>query len=134
MSVPPPMLPLCPRCQWPNEDQAAQCPRCGESLGATIPSNGADGAANALVEALFPVKNMPALIAFWVCLFALIPGVGIIVAVVTVVLGARGLRNVRKDPAVGGRWQAQLSIAVAALCGLINLAVVGIAVYEMMQG
>lgn len=133
MSAPPSVLSICPHCQWPNEGRTAQCPRCGQSLWATLPG-GTDRTANALVEGLFPVKNMPALVAFWVCLFALLPGVGILVAIVTVVLGARGLGNVRKDPEVGGQWQSWVSIAVAALCGLINLAVVGIAVYEMTQG
>ncbi len=134
MSAPPPVAPVCPRCRQPNEGGACRCPRCGQSLWPASLPDGTHPPANALFEALFPVRNIPALIAFWVCLFALIPGLGILVALAVIGLGVSGLRNARKDPAVGGRWQSWLSVAVAALFGLINIAVVGIAVYQMTHG
>jgi len=74
---------------------------------------------NAL-ETVIPVKNTPALIAYYLGLFSLFPVLGLPLAVAAVVLGRRGLKNVRANPEVKGTAHAWVGVVCGWLFGIFN--------------
>ena len=73
---------------------------------------------------VIPYKNVPALIAYYLGVFSLIPCLGIPLGLAAVILGLVGLVNYRKRPQVRGVVHAWVGILLGGLMLLANLAVI----------
>ena len=54
------------------------------------------------VEALIPYKNGASLVAYYCGVFALIPGLGLILGPIALIFGIRGVQLAAKNPNAGG--------------------------------
>ncbi len=70
------------------------------------------------INAVIPYKNVPALVAYYLAVFSLIPLVGIVLGLAALVLGIVGLRARRRNPAAGGVVHAWIGIILGGLCGV----------------
>lgn len=68
---------------------------------------------------LIPYKNAPALLAYYLGVFSLIPCFGFFLAVPAFVLGIIGLRNASRHPAVRGQVHAWIGIIAGAIFTLL---------------
>lgn len=68
---------------------------------------------------LIPARNGGALLAYYCGLFSCLPFLGLILAVIALIAGVRGLRAFKADPSVFGKAHA----IVGLVCGSIGLAI-----------
>ena len=68
---------------------------------------------------LIPYKNAPALIAYYLGLFSLLPCVGLFLAIPAVILGIVGLRKRAANPAIKGAIHAWIGIVGGGLMTLV---------------
>ncbi len=87
---------------------------------------------------LIPYKNPPALTAYYVGICAwiglLVPPLGVIVGVVAVVLGIKGLRLRAREPEVKGSIHAWVGILSGGLVALLGLVITVIIAVSMITG
>jgi len=79
------------------------------------------------INTVIPYKNVPALVAYYLGVFSLIPVVGIVLGLAAFVLGIMGLRFHRQNPTAGGAVHAWIGIILGGLCGLGWLALIVLA-------
>lgn len=108
----------CPHCQGPTQAGAQFCPTCGQALtsyGAPpAPKSDSDGTFGGMI----PYKNGPALTAYYLGIFSIIPILGIPMGIAAVVLGFLGLRKQKTEPAVKGKMHAYVGIGCGGLGAL----------------
>ena len=68
---------------------------------------------------VIPYKNMPALLAYYLGLFSLIPCFGLFLAVPAFILGIVGLYKRSQNPAIKGSVHAWIGIVLGGLCTLL---------------
>lgn len=68
---------------------------------------------------VIPYKNPPALFAYYLGLFSLLPCIGLFLAIPALVLGIMGLRKRAANPAVKGSVHAWIGIVMGAIFTLI---------------
>lgn len=68
---------------------------------------------------LIPYKNMPALVAYYLGLFSLLPCIGFFLGVAAFVLGIIGLKKRKANPAVKGSVHAWIGIIMGGLCAVV---------------
>ena len=68
---------------------------------------------------IIPYKNGPALMAYYLGIFSLIPCIGLVLAIPAFVLGIMGLRKRNQNPAVKGTCHAWIGIIMGGLFTLI---------------
>jgi hypothetical protein len=85
---------------------------------ATVPAAPRSDATGGII----PYKNMPALIGYYVAVFALIPGAAIVLGPIAFILGAQGLRLAARQPEARGRAHAWIAILGGGLLFLANVA------------
>ena len=68
---------------------------------------------------VIPYKNPPALIAYYLGLFSLLPFIGLLLAIPAFILGILGLKKRAKNPAVKGSIHAWIGIVMGGLMTLI---------------
>ncbi len=100
----------CPMCGKDIPVNAKKCRFCGEM---TTPKTAGDHG----VSGLIPYKNPPALIAYYLGLFSLLPCFPIGLA--ALVLGGMGLQRVRANPEVRGTVHAWIGIILGGFFGLL---------------
>lgn len=83
------------------------------------PSSVAEGDGTA---GIIPYKNPNALLAYYIGLFSLIPGIGLIMSIIAIWLGISGLRYAKENPVVKGKVHAWVGI----ICGGFWLLVYGV--------
>lgn len=105
----------CPMCGQEIPATARKCRFCGEML-QPEPTKGDGG-----VSTLIPYKNPPALVAYYLGLFSLLPCFPI--GLIALVLGVIGLRKVRANPEVHGTVHALIGIIMGGFLGLLWTAV-----------
>ena len=71
---------------------------------------------------LIPYKNAPALTAYYLGVFSLLPCVGIPLGIAAVILGVLGLRRAARHPEVKGKVHAWVGIIVGGLFAAAYLA------------
>ena len=86
---------------------------------------------------LIPYKNVPALVAYYLGVFSVVPVIGSPLGLTAVVLGILGLRKAALQPEVKGKAHALVGIIVGGIFGigytaLISFAVVSIVADEAM--
>jgi hypothetical protein len=68
---------------------------------------------------VIPYKNAPALIAYYLGIFSLIPCLGLVFAIPALILGIIGLQKRKQNPAVKGSAHAWIGIVLGAICTLL---------------
>lgn len=76
------------------------------------------------VSTIIPYKNPKALLAYYCGVFGLIPGVGLILGPVALILGILGIRYVNAHPTAKGTGHAVVGIVLGSLELLFNWGVV----------
>jgi hypothetical protein len=99
----------CPMCGESIPVAAKKCRHCGEELKPVKKKS------DEAVAGLIPYKNPPALIAYYLGLFSMLPCFPIGLA--AFVLGIMGLRNVKRNPEVRGTVHAWIGIVMGFLFG-----------------
>jgi len=111
---------ICANCRGENPAGVTACVHCGrELLSATsAPTQASDN----LVATVIPYKNMPALIAYYLGVFSVIPCIGLPLGIAAVVLGIMGIRRAAAHPESKGKVHAWVGIIAGGLFALIYLA------------
>lgn len=113
----------CPKCGTQNDDNNFKCTKCGEALHDS-------GRPRIVVEedntmgGLIPYKNKFALAAYYVSYFALFPFLGVLIGVVAVFLGIKGLMCAKEHPEFKGKIHAWAGIIMGIVFGGLNLLLV----------
>jgi len=76
------------------------------------------------IDGLIPYKNGPALTSYYLGLFSGFPVLGLFMAGTALVLGFRGLRQVKENPALHGKTHAIVGIVTGIIGGLFNVFIV----------
>ena len=87
---------------------------------------------------VIPYKNPPALIAYYLGLFSLLPVIGLLLAVPAFILGILGLKRRREKPQVKGAVHAWIGIVMGGLMtivwGLVIVVIVIALVHDAQHG
>lgn len=83
-------------------------------------------AANAIgddsVTTFIPYRNLPALVGYYVAIFSLVPGFGLLLGPAAIICGIIGLRKRNAEPQRKGAAHAWIAIAAGTLGILISAA------------
>lgn len=124
----------CPQCQSPNQPGAQFCSNCGQALTsyrvAPVPESDSDGA----LKSIIPYKNSPALIAYYLGLFSILPLIGIPLGIAAVTLGILGLRKLKAEPRVKGKAHAYVGIGCGGLGALVWLGLLLLTLIPTLSG
>jgi hypothetical protein len=77
---------------------------------------------------MIPTKNGPALAAYYLGIFSVIPFLGIPMGIIALILGIKGLRRAREHPEAKGKVHAWVGIIAGGLFALLYLALTGLMV------
>lgn len=69
------------------------------------------------VSTIIPYRNVPALVAYYLGVFSIIPCLGIILGIAAFVLGIVGLRKAAENPSAKGKVHAWIGIIAGGLFG-----------------
>jgi hypothetical protein len=75
------------------------------------------------IATLIPYRNSPALISYYLGVFAILPCVGFFLGVGAIVLGIKGLKLAGQNPQVKGKVHAIVGIVCGGVFGLLWLLV-----------
>jgi hypothetical protein len=70
---------------------------------------------------VIPYKNPPALLAYYLGIFSLIPLLGFFLGIAAIILGIQGLRRRRFNPVIRGSVHAWIGIVVGTVIVLVHL-------------
>ena len=108
----------CPHCKTPLTPGAQFCSSCGQAIRPTYagppPASGGDATGG-----LIPYKNAPALTAYYLGLFSILPFLGIPMGIAAVVLGFMGLKKLKENPQIKGKAHAFVGIGCGGLAALV---------------
>jgi hypothetical protein len=120
----------CTACQTDNTADVSRCAACGESLAEAAPapvkprsSGGRRGVAEEADTPFGPLgtgPNRAALIAFRVAVVGLVPGLGLVLGPLAVLLGWRAWRRGRGDAAFTAQSPAVAAVLLGAVLTLTN--------------
>jgi hypothetical protein len=83
------------------------------------PQAAATGTEGDATGGLIPYKNAPALIAYYLAVFSLIPCFGLPLGIGAVAMGVMGLRKRKENPAISGTAHAWIGIVLGGLMTLV---------------
>lgn len=106
---------VCATCGTVNPDPARFCLRCGAPQAAVTATSATPTEPDTGVTRVIPYRNAQALIAYYCGVFALIPCVGVPLAVAAVVLGILGRSYASAHPEAHGSAHAWAGILLGAL-------------------
>ena len=101
---------------WQVSDGVSAC-TVDDVLGLRETRKGDEG----VIEKMIPYKNQPALVAYYVGLFAFIPLIGVALGIIAVIYGIQGLRLSSEDAEVRGRTHAWVGIICGGFWGLVQV-------------
>lgn len=104
----------CPVCGEMIQQAAKVCRFCGEQFAARDADEEGDSTGGVI-----PYKNVPALFAYYLGVFSVIPCFPI--GIIAVVLGIKGLRVAKEKPQVRGQVHAWIGIVAGGFFGLVWL-------------
>jgi len=125
---------FCPKCGTENQDNNFKCTRCGEILHASTPAPTVVVASDGTLGGLIPYKNGPALAAYYLGVFSVIPFLGFPLGVAALILGLRGLRRAKDHPEARGKAHAWVGIIAGGFFGLLYLILTVFLIYAGMKG
>lgn len=73
---------------------------------------------------MIPYKNVPALIAYYLGIFSILPFLGLLLGITAVILGIIGLKKAEEKPVIKGRVHAWVGIVCGCIFGLTWMIVV----------
>src|SRR5689334_10032066 len=115
---------FCPGCGSEVASIALACPRCGQAGPAPgpppLPTRPVPAG-----EYFFP-RNGPALAAYYLGVFSLLPAVGIVLGILAIVFGVKGVRLERAHPEARGGMHARVGLVLGAVFGLGQVVVLGL--------
>jgi hypothetical protein len=82
---------------------------------------------------MMPTKNGPALIAYYLGVFSVIPLLGLPLGIAALILGIKGLRKVREHPEVKGKVHAWVGVIAGGLFALLYLALTVVLVVSIIR-
>lgn len=110
----------CPECGTQNDENNYKCVSCSYLLHAKHeghikrpPPIQADDSLCGLI----PYKNPYSLISYYLAVFSLIPGIGLILGFIAFFLGLKGLKFYREHPESGGKAHSWVGIILGGICG-----------------
>ncbi|MFH0794383.1 MAG: zinc ribbon domain-containing protein [bacterium] len=106
---------FCSQCGTQNDDNNYKCIRCGALLHPAPPPPVAT--TDSSLEGLIPYRNSPALIAYYLGVFSVIPCFGILIGIPAFFLGLKGLRLAREHPETKGGVHAWVGIIMGGIFG-----------------
>ena len=112
---------FCPRCGTQNDDNNYRCVKCQEIL---HPAPAKVVVQTDDLAGLIPYKNSPALIAYYLGVFSLIPLIGVLLGIPAFFLGLKGLRVAREHPEARGKAHAWVGILVGGFFGFLYLGLI----------
>ena len=68
---------------------------------------------------IIPYKNGPALVAYYLGVFSILPGIGLLLAVPALILGIMGLRKRNANPIIKGTLHAWVGIIMGGIFTLV---------------
>jgi DNA-directed RNA polymerase subunit RPC12/RpoP len=113
----------CPACRLPNAENNYRCTNCGAELHVApmaVPAIPIDDQ----LAIFIPYRNAPALWAYYLGVFALIPCFGFFLGIAAIILGIKGASNARKHPEAKGGVHSWVGIILGSLVVLGHLAVI----------
>lgn len=127
----------CSDCGRPLDATDAFCRSCGHAASAppTVPgplSRGVSAEQGDATGGLIPYKNVPALMAYYCGVFSIIPFFPIGIA--AFVLGIKGLKRRKRNPAIRGAAHAWIGIIIGGLFGLIWTALTVAIIISILAG
>ncbi len=111
----------CTRCGVGNPENNYRCAACGADLHAAPPARVVAVEDNSL-GGLIPYKNAPALVAYYLAVFSLIPCLGIPLGIAAFICGLFGLKRAREHPEAKGKVHAWVGVVLGLFCFLANIA------------
>jgi len=112
----------CPKCATENQDNNFKCVKCGEVLHPSMTP--VVISPDSTLGGLIPSKNVPALVAYYLGIFAVIPLLGIPLGIAALILGIKGLGKAREHPEVKGKVHAWVGVIAGGLFSLLYLILV----------
>jgi hypothetical protein len=111
----------CPSCQTENVASATTCIECGNALPRRSRPRRAtvDELDNPFSGPFKPV-NLPALRAYWVALWSMIPGLGLLLGPLALLLGLRARRSCLSDPEFTARGPLLASLVLGSAVSVTN--------------
>ena len=106
---------ICSNCGRDIAEGAAFCGHCGK------PSRETQSTGDSGIQVIIPYKNIPALIAYYLGVFSLIPCIGCPLGIAALVLGILGLKRANEHPEAKGKVHAWVGIIVGGLFGILYL-------------
>lgn len=110
----------CPKCGALNNDDSVNCVKCSYIMFAAQknPSQHIDETPhNEWVSTIIPYKNVPALVGYYLGIFAILPLVGILLGIPAFFLGLRGLKQAKEHPESKGVVHAWIGIITGFIFG-----------------
>ena len=114
----------CGECGTENDGNNFKCVKCGAILHPASPQ--VIVSSDETLGGLMPMKNPPALVAYYLGIFSLIPLLGIPMGIAAIVMGTKALRNAREHPEVKGKIHAWVGIIAAGFFALLYLILTGL--------
>jgi hypothetical protein len=99
----------CPKCGTKNDDNAYKCVQCGDILQGA-PQTQFVVTDDATLGGLIPYKNVKAMVAYYLGMFAILPGIGIPMGIAALILGVQGLKFAGLHPEARGKVHAWIGI------------------------
>jgi len=109
----------CLRCGTQNQDAAERCQACHQLLDETEWLDASQG-----YSGIVPGRNPPALIAYYLGVFSIIPLLGFLLGIAALILGLRGRKIAIEKPEVKGTAHAWIGILLGGFFVLVHLVVV----------
>jgi hypothetical protein len=104
----------CPGCGVSVRENDYKCAACGRILHPEAIKESSD-----VISAVIPYKNSSALIAYYLGVFSVIPFLGLPLGVAAFVLGRKGLKFARENPASHGKIHAWIGVVVGGFMTLL---------------
>ncbi len=107
----------CPACETENPDKAKRCVSCGKRVPLRVRRRASRGKGDPSASPLDPGRRTPEWVAYRIGLFSLIPGLGLVLGPLALVLGigAWTRMTAEDDPSVHGPIMAAVILGSATL-------------------
>jgi hypothetical protein len=124
----------CPACNTENAATATKCTACGTPLARKSRRRGLSEETATPLSSRADAHNRAALRAYRVCVAGLIPGSGLLLGPLAVLLGLLAERRGRNEPGFTAEVQARAAVLIGALIALTNWAGLALLILALRGG
>ncbi len=110
----------CPACNTENVDTAPRCRSCGRTLSRKSRRRKIAQETDTPFSPRTEACNQAALRAYYVCLWGLIPGLGLVLGPAAVILGLRARQRGQKEPGFTAASPARAAVLLGGVITLTN--------------